>query len=718
MFKKNCGMSDAQVDALAKEKLAKLNLKQKVWLLHGNWQTIRDSVLYKRSYNPVPIETYGSRKIGLAPIGFTDGPRGVVMGKSTAFPVSMARAASFDRSLEERIGDVIGIEARAGKANYFGGVCINLLMHPAGGRAQESYGEDPFLVGEMGASLVKGVQKHNVMACVKHYAVNNMENKRFSVNVNCSERTLREVYLPHFKKAIDAGAASVMGAYNRFRGEQASESTHLLTDILRNDWGFEGFTITDFIFALRDGAKAIKAGMDIEMPIPVHFGNELLTALKEGKITEADIDRALLRRLRTQIVFANAKDPLSSYGKELIASKAHYDLAREAAEQSMVLIKNEGILPFSSEVKKVLLLGKLADTENIGDHGSSRVFSERIVTALEGVKAYLGDRAEVIFDEGSDLEKAKRLAAEADAIIIVAGNDYNDEGECVMPDPDSDLNPIVCMAHGFLNNNHKIIGNGMLKAAGNSDKAMASYTSGDEGAVGGDRKSLSLKPAEIELIKAVAPVNHNTVVSLVCGSMLMTKEWDAQVPAILYSWYSGVEGGTALAKILFGKVNPSGKLPFVIPEDESHLPEVDFWAKEITYDFYHGYRKLDHEGNKPAYPFGFGLSYTNYEYSKASLNKTKNGYEISCCVTNTGKMDGLEAVQVYVSVPDSKVERHVKKLCGFDKVAVKAGESTQVTIPVSEEELKYYDEKTNSWILEDTEYKFGIGGNSADLIWI
>ena len=718
MFHKDCGLTDAQIDALAREKLAKLNLKEKVWLLHGNWQMIRDSVLYKRAYNPVPIETYGSRKIGLKPIGFTDGPRGVVMGKSTAFPVSMARAASFDRSLEERIGNAIGIEARAGKANYFGGVCINLLMHPAGGRAQESYGEDPFLVGEMGASLVKGVQKHNVMACAKHYAVNNMENKRFSVNVDCSERTLREVYLPHFKKAIDAGAASVMGAYNKFRGDQASESTHLLTDILRNDWGFEGFAITDFIFALRDGAKAIKAGMDIEMPIPVHFGNELLSALKEGRITEEDIDRALLRRLRTQIVFAQAADPLPSYGKQLIACKAHYDLAREAAEQSMVLIKNEGVLPFSSDVKKVLLLGKLANTENIGDHGSSRVYSERIVTALDGVKAYLDDKAEVNFDEGEDLEKAKRLAADADAVIIVAGNDYNDEGECVMPDPDSDINAIECMGRGFINNNHKIIGNGMLKASGKSDAAMGSYTSGDEGAVGGDRKSLSLKPAEIALINAVAPVNPNTVVSLVCGSMLMTREWDAQVPAILYSWYSGVEGGTALAEILFGSVNPSGKLPFVIPTDESHLPAVDFWAKEITYDFYHGYRKLDHEGNRPAYPFGFGLSYTTYEYSGASLKKTEGGYEISCTVKNAGKMDGLESVQVYVSMPGSRVERHVKKLCGFTKAYIKAGESVYVTIPVSDEELKYYDEETGSWILEDTEYRFGIGPNSADLLWV
>lgn len=718
MFHKECGLTDAQIDEQARQKLAKLSLKEKVWLLHGNWQMIRDSVLYKRSYNPVPIETYGSKKIGLKPIGFTDGPRGVVMGKSTAFPVSMARAASFDTDLEERIGDAIGKEARAGKANYFGGVCINLLMHPAGGRAQESYGEDPFLVGEMGASLVKGVQAHNVMACAKHYAVNNMENKRFSVNVNCSERTLREVYLPHFKKAVDAGAASLMGAYNRFRGEQASENAHLLTDILRDDWGFEGFTITDFIFALRDGAKALKAGMDIEMPIPVHFGNELLAALKDGRITEADVDRALLRRIRTQIVFDNAKDPLPAYGKELIAGKAHYALAREAAEQSMVLIKNEGVLPFSRDVRKVLLLGKLANTENIGDHGSSRVFSERIVTAVAGIRAYLGEGAEVIFDAGENLEAAKKLAAEADAVIIVAGNDYNDEGECVMPDPDSDINAIECMAHGFINNNHKIIGNGMMKAASKSDKAMSSYTSGDEGAVGGDRKSLSLKPSEIALIREAGSVNPNTVVSLVCGSMLMTAEWEDQVPAILYSWYAGVEGGTALAEILFGSVNPSGKLPFAIPADVSHLPQVDFWANEVTYDFYHGYRKLDHDGNVPAYPFGFGLSYTTYEYAQPAVVKTENGYAVSCDVRNTGSVDGREAVQVYVRVPESAVERHVKKLCGFKKIPVKAGETVHVTVPVDADELKYYDEGRGEWVLEDTVYEFGIGADSGSLHWV
>ena len=377
MFQKNCNLTEAQIQEKAQQLLGKMKLKDKVLFLSGNWQMIRDAVLYKRTYNPVPIESHGCRKLGIKPVAFTDGPRGVVMGHSTCFPVSMARAASFDRDLEYQIGEVIGKEARAQKSNYFAGVCINLLMHPAGGRAQESYGEDPYLVGEMGAQLVKGVQKHNVMACVKHYAVNNMENRRFYVDVNCSERTLREVYLPHFKKCVDAGAASLMGSYNRFRGDQASESKHLLTEILRDDWGFEGFTITDFIFALRDGTKAIEAGMDMEMPLPVHFGLELKKAVEDGKLSEKIIDQAVLRVLKTQLTFENTQDPIR-YDKGLVACTEHVALARKAAEESVVLIKNQDqVLPFSKDLKRVLVIGHLAAQANTGDHGSSNVYPPR-----------------------------------------------------------------------------------------------------------------------------------------------------------------------------------------------------------------------------------------------------------------------------------------------------------------------------------------------------
>jgi beta-glucosidase len=239
----NCSLTRSQIEQQANATLQRMTPKEKVWLLNGNWDMLANQIKYKNAYNPVPIATNGLKRLGIPPIKFTDGPRGVVMGRSTCFPVSMARGASFDRALEKRVGDVIGQEARAQGANFFGGVCVNLLRHPAWGRAQETYGEDPYHVGEMGAVLAQGVQAHNVMACVKHYAVNNIENSRFFVNVQADDRVMQEVYLPHFQKIVAAGAASVMGSYNRFMGEQACESRRLLTEILRDEWGFEGFTI-------------------------------------------------------------------------------------------------------------------------------------------------------------------------------------------------------------------------------------------------------------------------------------------------------------------------------------------------------------------------------------------------------------------------------------------------------------------------------------------
>lgn len=705
MLKKDCKLTDEQIREKAESYLHKMSLNDKVMFLSGNWKMLRDSIKYKRTYNPVPIESHGCKKLGIKPVAFTDGPRGVVMGNSTCFPVSMARAASFDRELEREIGEAIGKEARAQGANFFAGVCVNLLMHPAGGRAQESYGEDPYLVGEMGAELVKGVQKHNVMACAKHYAVNNMENRRFYVDVNCSERTLREVYLPHFKKCVDAGCASLMGAYNRFRGDQASESKHLLTDILRDDWGFEGFTITDFIFALRDGTKAIESGMDMEMPLPVHFGLELKKAVKDGKLSEKTIDQAVLRVLKTQLTFEHTPDPIS-YDMSLVACPEHICLARRAAEEAIVLIKNQGsVLPFSKECKTVLVIGHLAAQANTGDHGSSNVYPPTVVTALEGIREKLSGLTEVIHVNETELNRIKELAPKADAVIIIAGNDYNDEGEYVMPD--SDINSAALMGQGFLNNGNRILGTLMSKAKADG---AGSYTSDDGKPVGGDRKSLSLREAEIMAIRTAGEYNKNTAVVLVSGSMILTKDWDDSVSAILYGWYSGMEGGRALASVLFGDMNPSGKLPFVIPSDESQLQKVDFFkTNSITYGFDHGYCKLDRDGNVPAYPFGFGLSYTEFVYGETSAVNDGKCIVIQTSVKNIGKRSGDEVVQVYVSVPKSAVERHVKELKGFVRVSLDAGEEKKVSIQIPQDELKYYNEEANTWILEQTTYDFMVG---------
>ena len=701
MFKKdNCTLTREQVEEKAQGLLKQMTLKEKVWMLNGNWDIIDNVEKYQNGYNPVPIETNGCPRLGVSPIGFSDGPRGVVMGHSTCFPVSMARGASFDPDLEKRVGDVIGKEARAQGANYFGGVCINLLRHPAWGRSQETYGEDPFLLGEMGKSLTEGVQEHNVIACVKHYAVNNIENSRFWVNVKADERTMREVYLPHFKKSIDAGAASVMGAYNLFNDDHCCESRALLTDILRDDWGFEGFAISDFVAGVRDTKKAIESGLDIEMPMPIHYQQKLLAAVEEGRVSEETVDTAVLRILRTLLVFENTPEKMT-YDMKLVASKAHTELAREVAEKSMVLIKNEkGVLPFSKTVKRILVAGELGNRANTGDAGSSKIDAPYVVTPLEGLRNYFGDRAEVVLCNESELDKAADEAAKADCVIIIVGNDQYDEGEYISSEASHDFSFEAAVFEGYKN-------------MGKTVSSFGGPMPGLEGATGGDRESLSLKPAQIELIKRIGSINANTVVVLIGGGMIMTKEWESTVPVIVYGWYSGMEGGNALPRVLFGDVNPSGKLPFTIPRDQSHLPYFSNTDAEITYDLYHGYSYLDKNGYTPAYPFGFGLSYTTWEYHEPQLNKQDDHVTVSVTLKNTGDVAGAEVVQVYVGMKQTAIDRQKKLLKGFKKLSLQPGQSTTVSIPVALDDLRYFSNEQRKWIFEPGTYSFYVG-SSAD----
>lgn len=708
-FYNNSTLTKEQADAKAQSLLQQMSLKEKVWLLNGNWDIVTNVVKHKNPYNPTPIKTNGNKRLGIAPVAFTDGPRGVVMGHATCFPVSMARGASFDPELEARVGDVIGRESRALGANYFAGVCINLLRHPAWGRAQETYGEDPFHVGEFGLALTQAVQAHNVMACLKHYAVNNIENSRFFVDVKADGRVMREIYLPHFKKSVDGGAASLMGAYNLYEGEQACESHELQTEILRDEWGFEGFTISDFMFGIRDTKKAIEAGMDVEMPMPVYYQKKLLNAVKRGEIAEEIVDQAALRVLRTQAVFESRKDP-ETYSEDQVACAAHADLAREAAEQSMVLIKNDNAtLPFTKAPKKILVVGKLAKKKNTGDYGSSRIYAPYVVSPLEGLKNYFGETAELIHCNEDELDEAKAHAADADCVIIVAGNDARDEGEHV--DPGSSGGVSMNIVVEGTRNQGQWLKSKLINFILNRGKSK-SYTGG--GAVGGDRQSLSLKRQEIDAIKAIAPLNANCVVTLIGGSMIMTKEWDADVPAILYGWYAGMEGGNALARVLFGDVNPSGKLPFTIPHSADDLPYFSSTDEEITYDLYHGYSLLDKNGTAPAYAFGHGLSYSCFAISNLTTNKSADAITLNVTVQNTGDRAGAEVAQAYVSAPGKAVERQKKLLKAFQKVWLEAGETQAITLSIPLEELRYYCLGDKTWKTESGEHTITVGNSAAD----
>ena len=367
-----------EVDGYARKLLAEMTLQQKVLQMSGDssiWDLIKLITVEKGKYNDYPITAGADTRLAIPPIGFSDGPRGVVMNHSTAFPVAMARGASWDRDLQRRFGDVVGKEIRAQGGTLWGGVCVNLLRHPSWGRAQETLGEDPYLLGELSVASVRAVQAHNVMGCAKHYALNSIEETRNKVDVRVDERTLREVYLPHFERLAEADVASFMSAYNKVNGDYAGESRHLLREILKEEWGYRGFVMSDFFAGVYDGKKAALAGLDLEMPWTVAYGKSLVAAVEKSEVPLAVVDEAVLRLLRRKIEYATRPDPMA-YPASLVRAPEHAALAREVAEKGAVLLKNDGgLLPLDKAgLRSVAVMGRLADGPNLGDYGSSRVY--------------------------------------------------------------------------------------------------------------------------------------------------------------------------------------------------------------------------------------------------------------------------------------------------------------------------------------------------------
>jgi len=661
---------EEEIDEIAMEAVDQMSLEEKVQMVSPRLKSMLKFVLEMIGdgvrYNYHSYQAGGNDRLKIPTVRFYDGPRGMVSGQATCFPVSIGRAASFDPDLEFRIGEAISEEIRANEGNYFGGVCINLLRHPAGGRAQEGYGEDSYVAGQMGTALMRGIQKNNVMACIKHYAVNNQENTRFKINVEADERVLREVYLPHFKECVDNGAASAMGAYNRFRGDQACESQHLLTKVLKEDWGFKGFTISDFMMGVRNGEKAVMAGLDIEMPAIKYYGKKLLSAVQEGKVPEKYIDESAFRIARTVLKFEMAPDPIPEYPRSLIGSKDHIALALEAAEKSIVLLKNSGsVLPLDkTKTKTVLVVGELADFENIGDHGSSRVRPAYVVTPLEGLISQYGSSVNFIYESGEDIPAVKDIIKKADAVIFVVGYNHKDEGE------------------------------------------------------GLDRIGLRLHPNESKLLQEIGPLNQNSIAVLIGGGAIIVEEWKDKVNGIIEAFYPGMEGGTAIAKVLFGDVNPGGKLPFTVAKDESHYPDFNRLATEVKYDRYHGYVRLENNGNEPAFPFGFGLSYTKFIQDNLTVETENDQVITSVNVTNTGERQGDQVLQLYIGFDNTSVEREHKLLKGFDRLSLRPGESKRITIKCPFDKIRYYNPETDLWVLEKMEYQVYVGfsSNVAELI--
>ncbi len=619
-------------DDEVRAQVEQLERAEKLHLVTGDRPLVRGNIAMTRRYNPTPIEAGRIDRRGIEGIRFTDGPRGVVMGNCTAFPVPMARGATFDPALEAEVGDAIGVEARTLGANLFAGVCINLLRHPAWGRAQETYGEDTHLLGEMGAALVRGTQRH-VMACVKHYACNSMENSRFWVDVRIDPADLRDLYLPHFKRCVDEGASAVMSAYNKVNGHWCGQNRELLTEILKEEWGFDGFVMSDFLWGVRgDPADCFNAGLDLEMPFRWRF-KKLPRAMRQSRVSEARLDDAATRLLRQQERQRGRGEP-ERYRPEAVCSPEHRRLARRVAVEGTVLLENRDTLPLDPEaVRSVAVFGKLATMQATGDKGSSQVHPPEVVNLLDGVRAVAAAHGVAVsYDDGSSPERALALAGRCDAVIVAAGNSFEDEGEWI-------------------------------------------------GRSGGDRRRLTVAPADERLIEALAGAHPRTTVVLLGGSAFVTDPWRANVGALVAAWYPGMEGGRAVADILFGHEIPGGRLPCSWPASTTQLPPFKRFTRKIAYGPLHGYRMHEAEGTRPAYPFGYGLGYTKVEWEGPEVVGAEAGrVQARVRLHNRGSRPGVTVVQGYVAEPLGSDPRPLRTLRAFKKVRIEAGGSAEVTL--------------------------------------
>ena len=677
-------MNEAAVAREVDSLLARMSLREKIAQMSGDGG---HAILLKLGIYVLGLKRFPNiysghnERLGIPPLSFTDGPRGIVIGNATCFPAAMTRGASFDRALEQRIGAAIGLEARASGANYFAGLCINLLRHPAWGRAQETYGEDCFHLGAMGVALMHGVQSQNIMVCAKHFAVNSIENSRFYIDVAIDEKTLHEVYLPHFKTLVDAGVDSLMSAYNQVNGEYCGHSSKLLHNILREQWGFKGFVSSDWLWGIYDTVKPANAGMDIEMPRGHYYARRLYKAVKCGDVPEEKIDASAHRILTAKLRWITAlpeKESDTNISKDnIIACKTHRELARESAEQSMVLLSNNGILPWSEKNlanKTLVVIGELAAIPCLGDNGSSRVSPPQITTFLDGLRQRADSNIRIVYSDGRDIAQAADIARRADTVLMVAGYYADDEGENLTSNRQPVANPKVPR--------------------------------------GGDRASLALSDHQQKLINAVCEANNNTVMTLVAGSAVMMNGWQNKPAAILFAGYAGMEGGHALANILFGDVNPSGKLPFTIPANEAQLPAFDRWAATAQYDYFHGYALIDKLEQTPAFAFGFGLSYTTFSIS-AELNqqeyRSDETISVAVTVSNTGIYAGAEVIQCYIGQSNPTIQpTPVKRLRAFEKIWLEAGEQKIVTLQVPVQHLSRYN-ANSQWIVDSGEYRLWLG---------
>ena len=694
-----------QMEKRIEKLIKKMTLEEKVGLLHGN------SKFY----------VAGVERLGIPEWSLSDGPHGVraeinrhdwayagwTNDSASYFPTGTAFAAAWNPELAYRRGEVLGEEARWRKKDVLLGPGVNIIRSPLCGRNFEYMSEDPYMNSVLAVAYIKGLQSRDVACSVKHFAVNNQETNRTTVDVECSERALREIYLPAFKAAVqEGGALTVMAAYNKFRGEFCAENNYLVRKILRNEWGFDGVYVTDW-GAAHSTVPSMEAGLDLEMGTLIDkyegwdYANPLIEAVKSGKVPMSLVDEKVGDVLRVMIK-TNVLDPKKRFVRGSMNTKEHQQATYDAAAEAIVLLKNQNnLLPLDfSSIKSLAVIGDNATRKHSNGGLSSEIKAVYEVTPLGALRAKWGDKVDIRFAQGYE-----KLST-----FVEGSNNGQSSGTFSSKTQESDalLKEAVEVA--------RTSDVALLVCGLNHDYDTESF----------DRLNMDIPYGQVELIQEVVKANPRTIVVMIAGSPLNMAAVDICSPAIVWAWFNGMEGGNALVDVLSGKVNPSGKMPFTTPVSLDQSPAHalgNFPGRDLKVNYEEdilvGYRWFDTKGLPVVYPFGYGLSYTTFDYS--NLNTDKETYDqadtiqATFTLTNTGDREGAEVAQLYVSDPVCSVMRPVKELKGFKKVFLKPGESRRITLDIPVSSLAFYSEAQSQFVVEPGEFILQLGASASDI---
>lgn len=683
------GLSPAQRAGLL---LAEMSLMQKLSLLAG------DEILSAATGDPYVGISKGIAELGLPDLRMSDGPVGVRGSAATAFPTPLSLASTFDPTLAWRTGKAIGNEVRHKGNDLLHAPVLDIMRNPLAGRTFETYGEDPYLAERLGVEWIRGAQSEGVMANVKHYAMNTQEGQvglppltsviggRQLVNHLIDERTLREMHLFPYEAAVrEADVASFMCAYGFVNGAAACGSEFLLQQVLRDEWGFDGFVLSDYVLAVKDTVQSLNAGTEIEMPIPVFYTPLLLqSAVLTGLVSLETVDLRVGNILRTLFRFGFFDRADFVRADDAVDELAHRAVVRETVEQGTVLLRNNGVLPLSAgALGRIAVFGASA-VERPSGGGSSAVISRRFVSPLDGLRARAPD-AEIVHDAGGDTAASAALAATADVAIVFVADQAGEGVDKTCLSLDCPALPLSVLVPGL--------------------------------------PELSARPQDA-LITAVAAANPDTIVVLQTAGPVLTP-WRDQIAALLAAWYPGQEAGEAIARVLFGDTDPGGRLPVTFPDAEGDTPTAGHplrypgIANQILYSegVFTGYRWYDEHAVEPAFPFGYGLSYTQFAFDELQLGAQGDDVIANLSVRNTGDRGGWATPQLYLGLPapSADVPQPPRALKGFAKRWLDAGDSTQITFVLEPRAFSYWNVEDGGWSIADGCYTVEVGAHSREL---